>query len=83
MKYGVILMMVLCLVGCTNTKLQAIKGKNGDEMQALKGKPITRVRENGEEMWTYRQDTCTEIVFFNAKGRVEDLRELGECKEEM
>jgi hypothetical protein len=50
--------------------LQAIKGKSGDEMLALRGKPITKVRENGGEMWSYRQDTCTEIVFFNAKGRV-------------
>ena len=79
MKYGIVLMMTLCLVGCSNTKLQAIKGKSGDEMLALRGKPITKVRENGGEMWSYRQDTCTEIVFFNAKGRVEDLHELGEC----
>ena len=79
MKYGIILMMGLCLGGCANTKLQAIKDKSGDEMLALKGKPITKVREGGREMWSYRQDTCTEIVFFNAQGRVEDLHELGEC----
>jgi len=80
MKYGIILMTALCLGACTNTKLQAIKGKSGDELQALRGNPITRVRENGGEMWTYRQEACTEIVFFNAKGRVEDLHELGECR---
>ena len=80
MTNKLILILCLCLVGCANTKLQSIKGKGSTELESIKGMPVTKVRENGHEMWTYRGEGCTEIVFFNALGQVSDLKELGECK---
>ena len=74
------LILCLCLIGCTNTKLQEIKGKDGTEMMNIKGSPVTKVRENGREMWTYRGEDCTEIIFFDTHGQVCALKELGECK---
>ncbi len=79
MKYSVLIAMMMILTGCVNTKLQALKDKNAEEIQLLKGDPVTKIHEHGGEMWTYRQNMCTELVFFDATGRVEDLYELGEC----
>lgn len=78
-KITVIALMCFCLMGCASAKLRAVKGKGGAEVIVLKGRPSSKLHEDGREMWTYRYDKCTEIIFFDASGAVTDLRELGEC----
>ncbi|MBQ3695442.1 MAG: hypothetical protein II938_00510 [Alphaproteobacteria bacterium] len=79
MKNKLVLVLCVFLMSCTNTKLQAIKGKDASEMITTKGNPVTKIGENGREMWTYRYENCTEMVFFDVDGNVIDLHELGEC----
>ena len=79
MKNKSIIILCLFLGACVNTKLQALKGKTEEDILQEKGKPIVKIHENGKMMWTYRQEKCTELVFFDNKQGVVDLQELGEC----
>lgn len=79
MKNKLALIMCIALMGCVNTKLAAIRGKETSEIRQLKGEPVTMITENGRKMWTYRQGECTELVFFNPEERVDGFYELGEC----
>ena len=56
------------------------RGMDPNEMASLKGNPVARVKENGHEMWTYRSEECTEIVFFDDRQKVSDLHEFGNCQ---
>ena len=79
MKNKLLLFLCICLVGCANTKLDAIKGKGQTEILDTKGSPVTKIQENGREMWTYRNNDCKEMIFFDETGKVCDLHELGTC----
>ena len=74
------LCLCICLAGCVNTKLEAIRGKGEEEIRQLKGEPITIVTENGHKMWTYRNEECTELVFFDSEEKVDGFHEFGMCK---
>ena len=79
MKIKLGLFLCFCLMGCVNTKFEAIKGKETDELVAMKGKPVSVLTEKGRQMWTYRQGTCTEVVFFDTNAQVDGFHEWGEC----
>ena len=79
MKNKWILILCIALIGCVNTKLDAIRGKETSEIRQLKGEPVTVVTENGRKMWTYRQGMCTELVFFDPEEKVDGFHEFGEC----
>ncbi len=79
MKNKLIIILCLCLGACVNTKLQAIKGKTEADILKEKGNPMTKIHEGNKSMWTYRDGSCTEIIFFDDNEGVADLHELGKC----
>ena len=79
MKNKGLICLCLCLAACANTKLEAIRGQDEAKIKADRGTPMTVVTQNGRQMWTYRQEECTELIFFDDKGQVDGLQELGTC----
>ena len=70
------------LASCVNPAFKEIEGASYDEVRAQKGTPVTIVTEKGYQMWTYRRGECSEIIFFNEKGKADDLHEFGSCPAE-
>ncbi len=77
-----IYLIVFCLflTGCVSPAFRSIQGKNTDAVRAIKGNPVTILKENEHEMWTYRQNECTQIIFFNDQGKATDWHEMGICQ---
>lgn len=72
----------LFLTACANPAFRAIQGKSTESVRAIKGEPVTILKESGHEMWTYRQNDCTQIIFFDNQGKATDWHEMGVCKVE-
>lgn len=74
----------LCLFlgACVNPAFRAIQGKSPEDVRAIKGEPVTILTAQNHEMWTYRQATCTQVVFFDENNRAVDFQELGTCQTE-
>ena len=74
-----IIITCLFLTACVSPEFEAIRGKGTDFVRTEKGEPATIIHENGHEMWTYRQEECRQIVFFDEEGKAVDWHEFGEC----
>lgn len=77
-KYSAIIF--LFLTACVNSNFQKIEGKSADSLREMKGAPMTILQENGREMWTYRDKSCTQMIFLDDDGKVVDLYERGMCE---
>ena len=75
-----LLSLSLFLSACVNPNFQAIEGKQSPDVRAIKGDPVSVIKENGHEMWTYKKGSCTQIVFFDQSGAAADWNEMGDCK---
>ena len=73
------LCLCLFLGACVHPAFQAIQGKNGDDVRALKGNPSTILTARDHEMWTYRYTDCTQIIFFDETKNAVDFHEIGSC----
>jgi len=78
-KTILIISMLVLLTACVNPAFNAIKGKRSDDVSEKMGQPTTKLKENGFEMWTYRNGPCTQIVFFDADGLASGWQEIGVC----
>ena len=76
-KIGII-MLFLCLAGCGVISAN-MRGMTRAQVKDQKGMPVSVMRENNAEMWTYRQDDCSEYVFFDTEGIVRYTERKGSC----
>jgi len=70
------------LTACVNPAFRAIQGKDTESVRLIKGEPVTILKEQNHEMWTYRQNECTQIIFFDNDGKATDWHEMGFCQPE-
>lgn len=73
----------LFLTACINPTFRRIEGKSQEDVREIKGDPVTIFKEKDHEMWTYRQEGCTQIVFFDTEKRASDFHEFGACQAEV
>ncbi len=79
MKNFIVMISLVVLAGCQSPRYDALVAKTPKEVRALKGRPTTIIQEKNYEMWTYKKDDCTEVVFFDAEKHVADFYEKGSC----
>jgi len=82
MQQKYLICLCLLLSACVNPRFQAISGKTPEDVRAIMGDPATIAKEQGHEMWTYKQNDCTQIVFFNQRGVAASWHEMGVCQTE-
>ena len=75
----IIISLALFLCACTHSELAGLTGQSPENIRHLKGKPVTILGQNGKEMWTYRNNDCTQILFFDESKKVVDWHEMGQC----
>ena len=75
-----IVLVCLFLTACVSTEFSTIRGKGKEDVRRIKGDPATIIRENNYELWTYRQENCQKMVFFDEEGRAVDWYETGDCE---
>lgn len=69
MKKVAIIMLFVFLAGCGVISAN-MKGMTKKQVEGEKGRPVSVLHEKNAEMWTYRQGSCSEYVFFDAEGTV-------------
>ena len=79
MKKTSIICLALFLCACTHSELATLKGKTSDDIRLLKGEPVTILSQEGNQMWTYRTNECTQIIFFDKNQKASDWYEMGTC----
>ena len=80
MQKKYLLCLCLCLSACVNSGFYSVKGKTTEQIHNQKGKPVAILKEQGNEMWTYRTENCTQIFFFDTLKKVVDYQEMGICQ---
>lgn len=96
MKNSLIVLLCLFVTACASSnkdvfmgtshlpvqKEQVLKNYTTDDVQRVYGKPVAVRTEEPNTLWTYRQNNCTRLIYFNHKGRVCHSEARGECREE-
>lgn len=78
MKY-IFIVSCLLMTGCQAVTWNSLYGLPKASVEARMGKPVSIMRENTREIWTYRQEKCTTHVFFDANGNVKYIDMNGVC----
>ncbi len=86
--------MLLCLAGCSarDDKFMgkphmavhnenALKGRSMRSIRKFFGEPLTIRTEAPNQLWTYRQDDCVSLIYFNRHKRVSYAEARGTCRE--
>ena len=78
----IIIVMSLYIVACTNFHLTSLPARTEGGVRSVMGEPVSILRENNRQMWTYRKNDCTQMVFFDDTNTVVDWYDIGNCSEE-
>jgi len=80
MKKNLFFLSFFLLMSCQNIMWEALTGMSKPQVESRMGKPVSIMRENNHEIWTYRQNNCTKHVFFDASGIVKYVDVNGVCQ---
>ena len=78
MKILMALLACMLLVGCS-IPLDAVRGMSQKDVESQMGAPKSMMREDGREMWTYKNGECSQFVFFDTTGTVVEVKQFGSC----
>ncbi len=94
MKKGIIILMLLCLTGCSARKdvfmgkphmavhqENALKGRSMYSVRKFFGEPLSIRKEAPHQLWTYRQNDCVSLIYFDDDNRVSYAEVRGSCRE--
>ncbi len=58
---------LLLLTGCAHVskELPSLRGKTAEEIKSDFGRPTIVHAENNASLWTYSQDDCSSLIFFD------------------
>ena len=90
MKKVFLFICLLMLVGCATQnayspatsakKIVYLKGKTTSQIRKLMGKPALKRTEEPNQLWAYRTNECSVLVFFDAKGKSQYAETRGVCE---
>ncbi len=86
--------MFLCLAGCSARKdmfmgkphmavhqENALKGRSMKSIRKFFGEPLSIRTEAPHQLWTYRQNDCVSLIYFDDDNRVSYAEARGTCTE--
>ena len=76
-KIGIVMLFV-CLAGCSVISAN-MQGMTKEQVKKEHGTPTSVMKEKNAEMWTYRNENCSEFVFFDNAGIVTYTERKGSC----
>lgn len=81
---------LLTLVGCATQssyspatsakKIVYLKGKSTSQIKKIMGKPALKRMEEPNQLWAYRTNECSVLVFFDANGKSQYAETRGICE---
>jgi len=79
MKKCFIILVFVLLAGCSSITMESLNDMPKQTVRNKFGEPVSIMRENNNEIWTYRQGQCIKYVFFDASEKVKYIDTKGNC----
>ena len=76
-------LLFLLLAGCSfsrGVELTELKGESQETVVDIYGSPVITRQEGDIQMWAYKQEECSVLVFFDKTQTVQFAESRGDCE---